>query len=626
MLQIALTVLVHPVGLNFPMLGAVFHLGFGMPPRHQGIDNLDFVPEPNRLGPQHRSHVGTSIPMATATTHTASMPMCAVPAEATTPLVTAHSAPPPGFESGSASSKVYSPIDVSRLANVLYHHPDRALTQFLLHGFTHGFDIGYRGPITAGSSKNLFSARSHAIDVTAALNKEVSRGHTLGPYDVPPFPILHVSPLGAVEKKDSTYRIILDLSSPKGQAVNDGIDQADYSVRYSSFDDAVDLVHSLGPGSTMAKIDIKHAFRLCPVRPQDYQLLGMCWNGKYYIDTRLPFGSRSSPFIFNSFADALAWILIFVCGVPHVLHYLDDFFIAAPRCSGLCQSYINDVKNMFSYLGVPIAEEKLQGPTTCITYLGIEIDSNDMATRLPEEKLHEIKLLLSDWVTKRKCSKRQLLSLIGKLSFAAKVVKPGRLFLRRLIDLSKTVSKLQHMIHMDSEAREDILWWHKFVSTWNGVSIIQTPMVTSDEFTLFTDASGSLGFGAIYRSHWFSCSWPSHLQEYHINFKELFAIVAAVKTWGHNWPNKQILIFTDSKVVSDSWKSRSSKNPAMMCLLRHMFFHAAKYNFNVMLQHLPGHDNHLADLLSRLQVSKFQQAAPSMDAAPTILPPEVWSF
>ena len=236
---------------------------------------------------------------------------------------------------------------------------------------------------------------------------------------------------------------------------------------------------------------------------------------------------------------------------------------------------------MFSYLGVPIAEEKLQGPTTCITYLGIEIDSNDMATRLPEEKLHEIKLLLSDCVTKRKCSKRQLLSLIGKLLFAAKVVKPGRLFLRRLIDLSKTVSKLQHMIHMDSEAREDILWWHKFVSTWNGVSIIQTPMVTSDEFTLFTDASGSLGFGAIYRSHWFSCSWPSHLQEYHINFKELFAIVAAVKTWGHNWPNKQILIFTDSKVVSDSWKSRFSKNPAMMCLLRHMFFHAAKYNFNV---------------------------------------------
>ena len=127
------------------MLGAVFHLGFGIPPRHQGIDNLDFIPEHNHLGLQHGTHVGTSIPMATATTHTASTPTCAVPVEATIP---------PGFESGSAS-QVYSPIDVSRLANVLYHHPDRALTKFLLHGFTYGFDIGYRGPITTGSSKNF---------------------------------------------------------------------------------------------------------------------------------------------------------------------------------------------------------------------------------------------------------------------------------------------------------------------------------------------------------------------------------------------------------------------------------------------------------------------------------------
>ena len=87
-----------------------------MPPKHQGIDNLDFVPEQNHLGLQHLTHVGTSIPMVTATT--------VVPAEATIPLVTAHSTPPPGFESGSAS-QVYSPIDVSRLANVLYHHPDR---------------------------------------------------------------------------------------------------------------------------------------------------------------------------------------------------------------------------------------------------------------------------------------------------------------------------------------------------------------------------------------------------------------------------------------------------------------------------------------------------------------------
>ena len=91
----------------------------------------------------------------------------------------------------------------------------------------------------------------------------------------------------------------------------------------------------------MAKIDIKHGFRLCPVQPEDYQLLGMFWQGQYYIDTRLPFGGRSSPFIFNNFADALAWVVIFVCGIPHVLHYLDDSFVAAPRSFGLWKTYFS---------------------------------------------------------------------------------------------------------------------------------------------------------------------------------------------------------------------------------------------------------------------------------------------
>ena len=269
----------------------------------------------------------------------------------------------PGFE------KVSSPVNVQRLATALLDHPDHSLVNFLLNGFTQGFDIGYRGPITTGSCRNLLSARTHHREVSAALAKEVSRGHTAGPFEASPFPVLHVSPLGAVEKKDTSYRIILDLSSPRGESVNDGIDRLEYSVRYQSFDDAVDLVRALGVGTSMAKVDIKHAFRLCPVRPQDFLLLGMYWDSQFYFDTRLPFGGRSSPFIFNTFADALAWILVFVCGIPYVLHYLDDFFIASPQGGELCNTYVRLVEDAFSHLGVPIAEDKLEGPSTRLTYL-----------------------------------------------------------------------------------------------------------------------------------------------------------------------------------------------------------------------------------------------------------------
>ena len=57
--------------------------------------------------------------------------------------------------------------------------------------------------------------------------------------------------------------------------------------------------------------------------------------------------------------------------------------MAAPKTSHLCSTYVDSIKHIFSHLEVPIADDKLQGPTTRITYLGIEIDSNDMVTRLP---------------------------------------------------------------------------------------------------------------------------------------------------------------------------------------------------------------------------------------------------
>ena len=116
-----------------------------------------------------------------------------------------------------------------------------------------------------------------------AIQTELHRGHTAVPFNIPPFEVFHCSPLGAVPKPDASVRLILDLSSPRGQAINEGISQERYSVVYSSFDDAVDIVREIGASCFMGKIDIKHAFRLCPVRPEDYPLLGFSWQGQYFF-------------------------------------------------------------------------------------------------------------------------------------------------------------------------------------------------------------------------------------------------------------------------------------------------------------------------------------------------------
>ena len=115
----------------------------------------------------------------------------------------------------------------------------------------------------------------------------------------------------------------MHLSFPPGASINDGIDIANFPLRYSTVADAMDSCMRLGRGALMAKLDVQSAFRLCPVRPDEHHLLGMCWQGRYFFDRVLPFGLRSAPFIFNTLAEALEWIAR-QHGLTYIHHYLDD--------------------------------------------------------------------------------------------------------------------------------------------------------------------------------------------------------------------------------------------------------------------------------------------------------------
>ena len=383
---------------------------------------------------------------------------------------------PTNFEFRPLPLRITSPVNVQALRDFLMEYPCPGTRDYLISGFTHGFDIGFRGTFEDPNTRppNLRSARDNSDLVNDAIAKELSRGHTSGPFPFPPFPHTHCSPIGAAPKPDGSVRLILDLSSPRGQSVNDGISKEEFSCQYSKFDDAVSIVLHLGQGAFLAKADIKHAFRLCPVRPDQWPLLCFQWLGHFFTDTRLPFGSRSSPFIFNTFAIALAWIVVHFGGLLFLLHYLDDYFFANLTEHG-CQVDLDTFLYICAQLGVPIAPDKTAGPSTTLTFLGIEIDTVAMTCRLPAEKLNQVQTLIQIWQGRRKVTKRELLSLIGLLSFACKVVKPGRIFLRRLIDLSTTVASLEHFIYLNRQARADIEWWARFLPDWHGVDRNYTP-------------------------------------------------------------------------------------------------------------------------------------------------------
>ena len=518
-------------------------------------------------------------------------------------------------------SGAHTPLRHAQFERELTGHPDKAWVSKLLTAIKIGVRIGHTGPRHYTHARNLSSAFQHPEVIDQELAKECDAGRILGPFTTSPIYPLQCSGLGAIPKKNGKWRMIMHLSAPAGRSVNDGIHPEEFSLHYSSVDDAVAILLHLGKGALMAKIDLKSAFRMIPVHYADWDLLGIHWRGQYYVDTCLPFGLRSAPFLFNEYATAIEWIMTHNYQLCHLIHYLDDFFLAAPPQSSSCQRDLDTFLQVASKLGVPVATEKVEGPITAMSFLGLILDSVKQEIRLPPDKLAELTHELDRWSTRRKATKRELLSLIGKLSFAARAVPAGRLFLRRLISLASTVAHLHHRIRLNAEARADITWWRTFLPTWNGTAkFIDPNSVQVTDMLLYTDASGSDGCGAYYQGAWFFYAWRPHQHLQSIQWKELFAIVAATLTWGHQWQGKRVKFMCDNQAIVLAWQGQRSRDSHIMKLMRTLFMFAAQHNFTITMQHIPGNTNVLADAISRRQLTKFLSLAPQAQRQPTQIP------
>ena len=109
-------------------------------------------------------------------------------------------------------------------------------------------------------------------------------------------------------------------------------------------------------------------------------------------------------------------------------------------------------------MGFEVQPEKIVTPSTCVEVLGIVVDTKKQELRISAERLSAVMIELMAWRHKTSSTKRKLLSLIGKLVFVSTVVRCGRTFTRRLIQLSKTVKFLHHHVRINKAARSDIEW------------------------------------------------------------------------------------------------------------------------------------------------------------------------
>lgn len=478
--------------------------------------------------------------------------------------------------------------------------------EFLLNGIKHGFKIleDPKGEVTQVHCRNYRSTTDSEIRhlVESQIKTEISKGNYMICKSAPKI----VSSLGAIPKKSGGVRLIHDCSRPFGLGVNSYAHKRGF--KYETVDRAIEL---LPTGGYMSKVDLSSAYRSVPIHPSCYTFTGLHWIFEgddfptYFVDTRLPFGASESPEKFQRCTSAVTRMMAHrgYC----VIAYLDDFLVIESdksRCAAAHQELLSLLQN----LGFSINWDKVVGPSQCLTFLGVEINSIKRQLSLPQEKLEDLNTMLSQWMNKKKATKRELQQLIGRLNWAARVVRGGRTFLRRLINLMCSLKRKHHRTRISAETRRDIEWWKKFMYSFNGtVDFIGKD--TEPAVYLTSDAC-CMGGAAVCNYDWLYTNWNIDYPEYadsHINIKELLAATAAADRWKKSWRNKYVVIYTDNTSTMFMINKGTSSNSEAMKLLRHLFWLSAKWNFHLKAHHIPGEQNILSDYISRLHEHKHWQ-------------------
>ena len=411
-----------------------------------------------------------------------------------------------------------------------------------------------------------------------------------------------VSPMAAIPKPDGDVRLIHDCSRPSGRAVNDYC-TSDWHQKFSTVDDAASMMTN---NCYFAKVDLRSAYRSVRINAASQKVTGFKWNFDnkeiYLKDTKLPFGAKLSPGIFHRLTQAVKRMMA-RRGFDLLVVYLDDFLIIA-ESKDACAQALNCLIQLLRKLGFAIHWGKVEDPTRVITFLGIELDSTAMALRLPEEKLDSFRTELQSFLQLRRATKRQFQAIAGRLSWAAGVVRGGRVFLRRIFNKISSLKHSSHRALVSPEVQADLLWWFQFLSTFNGRSLLldEQPLEC-----VFTDACNEAAGGS-FGHDWFYFNWSQDLpaaETFHINEKEILAVVLAAQRWAPFWRNKRVIIYSDNSVTVASLNKCTSRNHVVMTCLRRLFWLSAFHNFHLTSRHIPGVRNIAADSASRLHLPGF---------------------
>ena len=549
-------------------------------------------------------------------------------------------------------TNIITPVKADILEELLIEsNYDKVETQFLVEGFRHGFDIGYRGPEKRRDlSDNIPIRVGTKEDMWEKIMKEVKEKRFAGPFEEIPYQNFIQSPIGLVPKAGGKTRLIFHLSyqfRSKNGSLNENTPKEWCSVKYNDIDCAVTLSFLQGGATKQvfyAKMDISSAFRLVPLKSS-------CWNwlilkcvhprmGKivYFFDKCLPFGASISCSHFQRVSNGLRHIVEFKAGIPKsITNYLDDFLyiaFALRTCNFLTKTFMD----VCFQLGIPVAAEKTVWGTRIIVFLGILLDGQFFRLSIPEEKRIKATNQLNKFVTRRKATVKEIQQLTGLLNFLTRAIYIGQTFTRRMYAKcsGKTNLKPYHHINLDPEFKEDCKVWLKFLEQ-NKITTVSRPYIDlksvleAKTLQFFSNASlkRTFGIGACYMKEWAYAQWPEGFIESKkpsIEYAELLGLVITVYIWSDKLANQRVQVFCDNQTVIVVVNNTTSSCKNCMVLVRKLVLRSLEYNFRLFATYVKSADNEIADSLSRLDFRRFDILAKKhrLQNTPELIPRELW--
>ena len=497
----------------------------------------------------------------------------------------------------------------------LKDHKDTTLVKKFLECIESGFPVGIEREIPIIHCRNWPSCEKFHSKIDEFLADRLEEGSVqqVSPTNADS---LCISPLGAFEKgKEKKLRVIHDLSYPPDLSVNSYLDKSDYSVKYSTVRDAVDICMTMST-PWMAKTDLKNAYYSCPIQEKDRNKLGFCFprdgSTQYFRWAALPYGLRPAAFWFDLTANMLRYIYVKHGAANTTLYYLDDV-ITITNDRDSCQDSLDKITEVCEKAGFTISSKKTVGPSRIITFLGIEIDTIKKQLKMSDEKMAEIKSDLNDWKGKTYCSKRDLLSILGKMNFCSQMILHGKKFMRRLIELSTKGKTINSKLSLTRQAKADIEWWIQSMAKYNGIEWFPKEINVEYAILVFSDAS-NIALAGICGQNWTIIPYVGEyfwLARKTIQYRELYAAVMTIATFAYQLRNKQVIMHIDNQSMQRCIVNGTSKVPEIMGLIRALYHYTTIHNIDYKCIHIGTTVNVESDCLSRLRLTEFYMHMPN---------------